>query len=142
MAVEPTAVSFVFPTRVGVDRLTVAGQNIPSSFPHTRGGGPYRFLSGSLRYVFSPHAWGWTVCCYSAVSRLLVFPTRVGVDLIRRVWDGINQSFPHTRGGGPNYFRDRRMSSPVFPTRVGVDLEQADTALSNSRFPHTRGGGP
>ena len=72
-----------------------------AGFPHTRGGGPLILLSlvrwsyvfptrvggGPLTVaaksgvtVFSPHAWGWTGRRGKLTRRLLVFPTRVGVD--------------------------------------------------------------
>ena len=56
---------FVFPTRVGVNRLHPYKPKIAPGFPHTRGGEP----SGLM---VSPHP-----CS--------VFPTRVGVNRNRRI---------------------------------------------------------
>ena len=141
----PTAIggyhSNVFPTRVGVDRETNIGKNSMLRFPHTRGGGPQQLRITSLHCKFSPHAWGWTVSETTEPPPAIVFPTRVGVDL-QATPDEIQQRcFPHTRGGGPFYFRVQdgifqfsphawgwtaTRATPidrtgVFPTRVGVD---------------------
>ena len=111
----------VFPTRVGVDRLRVAGR---------------------LRAkTFSPRAWGWTRCRAGIGRGGRVFPTRVGVDRSRPAPQAYGSRFPHARGGGPvagerrvairvfsprawgwTAVRRRQLSAPpVFPTRVGVD---------------------
>ena len=90
---------------------------------------------------FSPHAWGWTVGAFDDRAAVGVFPTRVGVDRARLSADELAVSFPHTRGGGPQWHKCAIMTdkfSPhawgwtyhtppghlpgrVFPTRVGVD---------------------
>ena len=49
-------------------------------------------------------------------------------------------SFPHTRGGGPLYFKPDA-DRIVFPTHVGVDRGLIGNHTLR-RFPHTRGGGP
>ena len=53
--------TWVFPTRVGVDRLIMFLWSKCWCIPHTRGGGPYHWLFNA--------------------ENLTVFPTRVGVDL-------------------------------------------------------------
>ena len=93
--------------------------------------------------MFSPHAWGWTRVAAANNRYSHVFPTRVGVDRLRKQLLSRQQRFPHTRGGGPNQFSLFRMIrgfSPhawgwtypgimiigihnVFPTRVGVDRQ-------------------
>ena len=72
----------VFPTRVGVDLMSIYPMTGIGSFPHTRGDGPTAQAAGQARKGFSPHAWGWTVPGCAAFRR----PAR----------------FPHTRGGGPD----------------------------------------
>ena len=152
----------VFPTRVGVDRANEAKapqfskfsphawgwtavrqphQRFSLRFPHTRGGGPVTDPITKLLFKFSPHAWGWTMARGCAQTSGSVFPTRVGVDLIRSWTIASTLRFPHTRGGGPGPRLALRASasfSPhawgwtdwpflcmcrivVFPTRVGVD---------------------
>ena len=77
----PDLTTRVFPTRVGVDRMTISHMIPMTSFPHTRGGGPQ---IGHIRVhinAFSPHAWGWTSAMACAIRCTPVFPTRVGVDL-------------------------------------------------------------
>ena len=132
----------VFPTRVGVDRLSRSREATRRRFPHTRGGGPRddrgRFVKGS------------------------VFPTRVGVDRPPAAFSNAAMRFPHTRGGGPVGMapvqRDGVFSPhawgwtgalravvgdhDVFPTRVGVDRRALGRHTNQSCFPHTRGGGP
>ena len=106
---------FVFPTRVGVDPHIVTTRLGATSFPHTRGGGPFicLFLPGDPE--FSPHAWGWTEGPRKRCHKLIVFPTRVGVDRWRPGIGTGADSFPHTRGGGPlraYTFANRGMFSP------------------------------
>ena len=132
----------VFPTRVGVDRVTQCIQASQGRFPHTRGGGPCLAASLLQHPWFSPHAWGWTFRQAQASRRREVFPTRVGVDRVTPTWLLVLMCFPHTRGGGPckacqdpsmlqfsphawgwtDRPYDRLHDLCVFPTRVGVDL--------------------
>ena len=52
--------------------------------------------------TFSPHAWGWTDVIALATGQAIVFPTRVGVDLLAAERSRDFLRFPHTRGGGPH----------------------------------------
>ena len=48
----------VFPTRVGMNRLTPPGLQTSPSIPHTRGDEPYvDWIKGGAD-LYSPHAWG------------------------------------------------------------------------------------
>ena len=152
----------VFPTRVGVDRQLTWMHLTERCFPHTRGGGADTADKISATSVFSPHAWGWTSIRVIGTGVPRVFPTRVGVDLRDCRVSITDESFPHTRGGGPAA-RQQAVStqrfSPhawgwtaltagddrsgrVFPTRVGVDRGRSAGVCWTFRFPHTRGGGP
>ncbi len=51
----------VFPTRVGMVRVSVEASTLDECFPHPRGDGPPRGLARSLPQQFSPPAWGWSV---------------------------------------------------------------------------------
>ena len=150
----------VFPTRVGVDHPLVILPQSHHSFPHTRGGGPPAVSAPKPTAAFSPHAWGWTEDFRGAPDAPLVFPTRVGVDLISTEQACPIVSFPHTRGGGPPPRRFRRRLSKfsphawgwtgrgrtparapgVFPTRVGVDRGMAPVGAHWAAFsPHAWG---
>ena len=90
----------------------------------------------------SPRTWG----CFSVretyISRLIVFPTHVGVFLYSALTCGVSVGLPHARGGVSAIMQDNaftKASSPrtwgcfyfrllseikptVFPTHVGVFL--------------------
>ena len=91
----------VFPTRVGMDRLSqpvakpkqeysphawgwttygIQKNTTLESIPHTRGDGPPLRVTLMMNIPYSPHAWGWTNCFARLVFHQLVFPTRVGMD--------------------------------------------------------------
>ena len=91
----------VFPTRVGMDRCVRWAKNRWSRFPHTRGDGPPTRCNLSANNAFSPHAWGWTEGEAAHDYNIQVFPTRVGMDRVRKVAKLFGLCFPHTRGDGP-----------------------------------------
>ena len=152
----------VFPTRVGMVR---SGQWVfltSSRFPHPRGDGPLLMPQDLVEVEFSPPAWGWSVFILQHTTRMLVFPTRVGmVRFDDRIVAG-RWRFPHPRGDGPNMSKERKdkpaFSPPawgwsaawhwelpgetVFPTRVGMVRFSIISASFPVRFPHPRGDGP
>ena len=115
----------VFPTRVGVYRMRRTYHRPPSRFPHTRGGVPaelvgddrgkcvfptrvgvYRITTWTikLRWMFSPHAWGCTGDASRAVVENYKFsPHAWGCTVQQRHRRAHPGSFPHTRGGVPDY---------------------------------------
>ncbi len=131
----------VFPTRVGMDRDGSEFCHSDRSIPHTRGDGPPEEQLFPMLYAYSPHAWGWTVDVPRRPVRVIVFPTRVGMDRLRTGLRAVPSCIPHTRGDGPvlDFVRVVRLRySPhawgwtgldclmlkrlcVFPTRVGMD---------------------
>ncbi len=131
-------------------------------FPHTRGDGPVQGGSSVGSEVFSPHAWGWSVCRAVRSSSKLVFPTRVGMVRFSAPFQKPGRGFPHTRGDGPaleNHAFEKARFSPhawgwsarrlklqyftiVFPTRVGMVRIASERSDSLGGFPHTRGDGP
>ena len=131
----------VIPTRVGVDRAWHERDGWALSYPHTRGGGPFRRDMKAKTTLLSPHAWGWTAGLVARAKERQVIPTRVGVDRSSTTNGRRARSYPHTRGGGPGVldavvnaitlsphawgwteFPDTRSTTDsVIPTRVGVD---------------------
>ena len=131
----------VFPTPVGMNRLTSASRRYLARFPHTRGDGPDRERPPEPSSPFSPHPWGWTDAGAGRSAAHRVFPTPVGMDLQRQTAAPHACGFPHTRGDGPprwiarHYrkkfsphpwgwtggYHDNRNNSKVFPTPVGMD---------------------
>ncbi len=69
----------VFPTRVGVYRITASEHTVIQRFPHTRGGVPAHGEKLEQLQAFSPHAWGCTAVLVGDALGDVVFPTRVGV---------------------------------------------------------------
>ncbi len=118
-----TAPEFVvFPTHVGVYRRANKEAHLPISFPHTRGGVPSVKNSSTVIPSFSPHTWGCTYLIKNPVLRNAVFPTHVGVYLLKHIPTSSMVCFPHTRGGVPHIVIVKHASKVVFPTHVGVYL--------------------
>ncbi len=69
--------------------------------PHTRGDGPVQLDEALECGAYSPHAWGWTEKTDEHLSKIAVFPTRVGMDRPAAVLGGGPSRIPHTRGDGP-----------------------------------------
>ncbi len=89
----------VFPTPVGVFLLQNAGIFLKLSLPHARGGVSGEVPTASTLDESSPRPWG---CFLSRVTRRLcldVFPTPVGVFLIRAPCHRTDVRLPHARGG-------------------------------------------
>ena len=128
--------------------------------PHTRGGVS---LDYSPRHGFiksSPHTWGCFRYKTKTTPVVLVFPTHVGVFLIRRERPTYCLRLPHTRGGvsfkrlprnsisssSPHtwgcFHKPLRLASigRVFPTHVGVFPSRKHLMLLPKSLPHTRGG--
>ena len=91
----------VFPTRVGMVRITLRKLFWMPCFPHPRGDGPRMTVSDCYTDAFSPPAWGWSgISCHVSLD-VAVFPTRVGM-VRRQVGKASHAScFPHPRGDGP-----------------------------------------
>ncbi len=90
---------YVFPTPVGVfpwsSRL---GQEM-GRLPHTRGGVSVPALPGATSSPSSPHPWGCFQLRLVLAQPCQVFPTPVGVFLMRHPDWQLRISLPHTRGG-------------------------------------------
>ncbi len=130
----------VFPTHVGVYLTNRRPRPHNPSFPHTCGGVPVLFDERLISHEFSPHMWGCTQGCETAICTVKVFPTHVGVYLSTGDFGHIFESFPHTCGGVPTSWmlsqpltsfsphmwgctfriRHHPACGSVFPTHVGV----------------------
>ena len=150
----------VFPTPVGVFLYARSSLFFTGRLPHARGGVSNGFCPWYSDGESSPRPWGCFWTGQPEHNALLVFPTPVGVFLIKSSVRRKRPCLPHARGGvsvleGKAY--DIRASSPrpwgcfssgrmvplessVFPTPVGVFLfpDMAQGALA--RLPHARGG--
>ena len=150
----------VFPTHVGVFLCICSSLKAPSCLPHARGGVSELGLLFSVKLLSSPRTWG---CFYYIFRPTLphgVFPTHVGVFLMRLSAATSFSCLPHARGGVShavkccNFFF---LSSPrtwgcfrrlvadrhddnVFPTHVGVFLILSTKLNVSKRLPHARGG--
>ena len=89
----------VFPTLVGVFLRRCAFESVRRSLPHARGGVSQFYPYSHPRRQSSPRSWG----CFYMQNRLKwlrkVFPTLVGVFLIRRPHHRWLGRLPHARGG-------------------------------------------
>ena len=73
--------TWVFPTRVGVNRVMIFGADRGGGIPHACGGEPYAPSLGIAYYRRIPHACGGEPFAQAAEwTRVHVFPTRVGVN--------------------------------------------------------------
>ncbi len=152
----------VFPTHVGMDRVSLALDRRGPCFPHARGDGPIGLADSYRAGKFSPRTWGWTACSNTCRLSGTVFPTHVGMDRFSALFSSTPTSFPHARGDGPYHVlkigprrafsprtwgwtgstRNSRRIEQVFPTHVGMDRSVHPTACAFMRFPHARGDGP
>ena len=130
----------VFPTLVGVFRMSKLNGANPKSLPHARGGVSQRYCPACAPDASSPRSWG---CFHLQQPRdglHLVFPTLVGVFLPAPPQAGLGPGLPHARGGvSPASYSARQsisssprswgcfplplrpgLSAIVFPTLVGV----------------------
>ena len=156
------AVGKVFPTRVGMVRLSPATCSPCGCFPHPRGDGPVVTIRSNGWNGFSPPAWGWSANESSKTWMDWVFPTRVGMvrQFVRE--SAICSCFPHPRGDGPLWLIMKKggaefsppawgwsgltLADPayagVFPTRVGMVRLSLSVPTAGMGFPHPRGDGP
>ena len=72
-------VGIVFPTPVGMVRVSFGFQFKARSFPHARGDGPKSSLRWPRWGMFSPRPWGWSEVKDDAGQSQGVFPTPVGM---------------------------------------------------------------
>jgi len=84
---QSLGMDFVFPTHVGMDLDRSQPGYCRRCFPHTRGDGPKWEKVIDIIVQFSPHTWGWTLEYPRTRCLPLVFPTHVGMDLVRH-WRG------------------------------------------------------
>ena len=89
----------VFPTYVGVFLFFWCDLCLMNSFPHVRGGVSHRAFNSGFADWFSPRTWGCFSSGLAPPSRFFVFPTYVGVFLVRAKCPLQDLSFPHVRGG-------------------------------------------
>ena len=89
----------VFPTPVGMDRVSQLRSALRQGVPHARGDGPQREVLEAVRDQCSPRPWGWTVFPPIKAHSAPVFPTPVGMDRlgragrVRSAWPGLNPLF-------------------------------------------------
>ena len=150
----------LFPTPVGVFPIALILGVSSVSLPHARGGVSARKTIRSIRYGSSPRPWGCFCLIYTISDTLQLFPTPVGVFLGETVYEFVQASLPHARGGVSGFdlpFVYRRASSPrpwgcfcqqildvrvkeLFPTPVGVFPQFYNWARLCEPLPHARGG--
>ncbi len=132
----------VFPTRVGVDRLSFSRLPTAPGIPHARGGGPLERMAARSVRTYSPRAWGWTAWRHPPSWLRPVFPTRVGVDRSLAAWPGTRLSYSPRAWGWTERAGGAILGPGVFPTRVGVDRRARTPRTPWRSIPHARGGGP
>ena len=152
----------VFPTRVGMVRVTTVVLKPTIRFPHSRGDGPISECPWHHGWKFSPLAWGWSAITPVLLWVDVVFPTRVGMVRWPATAKSSPSSFPHSRGDGPMRGQFRQSNIPfsplawgwsarmvgisdmtfVFPTRVGMVRDARLGKGDTVSFPHSRGDGP
>ncbi len=95
----------LFPTHVGVSLRLYCLCTPLVALPHTRGGVPQDLYAQAVDQHSSPHTWG---CPYGLQAVPLIgqlFPTHVGVSLLRLLHSWLRWTLPHTRGGVPDDLR-------------------------------------
>ena len=145
----------VFPTPVGVFPPSVLPDSAVSGLPHARGGVSAPVTISLAFSGSSPRPWGCFSVSWKERFRQQVFPTPVGVFLMRDTWGCASIGLPHARGGVsmtwialPPQFRSSprpwgcfcasaagQQWPPVFPTPVGVFLHAPLDFDSRAVFP-------
>ena len=97
----PQSQELVFPTCVGMNRVTSVGALGVKRFPHMRGDEPHRKNDLYIQKSFSPHAWGWTGTPNGVRGMQSVFPTCVGMNRLGVSPEILRSCFPHMRGDEP-----------------------------------------
>ena len=106
---------FVFPTHVGVFLDERPYLELIDGLPHARGGVSWGGLQAGRVISSSPRTWGCFPCILPFPALYGVFPTHVGVFLVRKSTDRPDVSLPHARGGvskGQKQAKRQSMSSP------------------------------
>ena len=114
--------AIVFPTCVGVFPVLHACQREAPRLPHVRGGVSALPEDDCHHPRSSPRAWG---CFATAGHRRRaprVFPTCVGVFLLRRMGDMLATSLPHVRGGVSSIWLEHRRLGRSSPRAWGCFL--------------------
>ena len=148
----------VFPTPVGMGRITAIPEISECCFPHARGDGPHVQINAAANSWFSPRPWGWAAKDHSLRTYHIVFPTPVGMVRFAPSQVPRISSFSHARGDGPRS-QDlldsalefsprpwgwsvkrgiRRGSRFVFPTPVGMVPRAGCVYVINVSFPQIR----
>ena len=91
----------VFPTHVGMFRISCGPQTAGGSFPHACGDVPGFLIVIYLGFLFSPRMWGCPGHRRLPLRPRDVFPTHVGMFRRRRGRFRRHQSFPHACGDVP-----------------------------------------
>ena len=152
-------VGAVFPTQVGMfPRIFIKRVQV-NSFPHAGGDVSQNLFALVLFVWFSPRRWG---CFHREGLRAMsppVFPTQVGMFLLRKASTSTTQCFPHAGGDvstgqkstrtlaafSPRrwgcFRRDEPQRDPpsVFPTQVGMFPRELTPSRVGPRFPHAGG---
>ncbi len=92
---------YVFPTHVGMVRMSMLGIEPHQGFPHARGDGPSVDEQIAEAEQFSPRTWGWSVSSLWWSCGRMVFPTHVGMVRTPNNPCSHPARFPHARGDGP-----------------------------------------
>ncbi len=161
-AVKRLRLVTVFPTCVGMARVLHGSFFQLRGIPHLRGDGPKTKMTAEPPTQYSPPAWGWPVGSIQRESRIVVFPTCVGMARCNHCSQTRRLSIPHLRGDGPAVRSIRRQTfrysppawgwpakafrlagpSKVFPTCVGMARKKTTPSRFARSIPHLRGDGP
>ena len=109
----------VFPTPVGVFLSPLKDMAVEASLPHARGGVSMNIHVRHLHFESSPRPWGCFLKNRRLSRRKCVFPTPVGVFLIRRAVRFLSFRLPHARGGVSLRFHRRLPGPPSSPRPWG-----------------------
>ena len=110
----------VFPAHAGMVPILKRCFSGCSSFPRTRGDGPYGKSPEDVEKAFSPHTRGWSPRRLLVRLWVTVFPAHAG--MVPRPWKAVLRTLmfsPHTRGWSPLAQPSLR-DGEVFPAHAGM----------------------
>ena len=132
----------LFPTYVGMFRITHLIRLRAYSFPHVCGDVPENHETKNQICSFSPRMWGCSVPLRLQCHIQLLFPTYVGMFRVTINLLLCRHAFPHVCGDVPCTLGGCRATLPLFPTYVGMFRIMSINSFEPDAFPHVCGDVP
>ncbi len=132
----------IFPTHVGMFRLSPRNTLTRKNFPHACGDVPAVITALSAIFGFSPRMWGCSDFDHGTIHSRLIFPTHVGMFRSDHGTTHSRLNFPHACGDVPMEKKKAVFKKSIFPTHVGMFRSMLCPFVRIIYFPHACGDVP